>query len=327
MKLTLYSPKQIAEHNTHKSCWVIYRDKVYDLTSFVTDHPGGTELILARAGEDVTTVMSDPLEHEHSDAAYSILEEFCIGQLAVAHDSGAKTENEKQNDVKFLDLNQPLFPQMCRARFTKEFYMQQVHIPRHLSQPARIFRNPYLELLTMTPWWVIPIIWTPVVAYFYSSAVELAGVGAIFIWVAGLALWTVIEYFMHRFLFHVDELLPDNQLAFILHFFLHGIHHYIPMDRLRLVMPPVLFLMLATPFIKFFYATLPPAFAAGISSGAITGYICYDLTHYYLHHSTPKFKHFRDMKKYHIDHHYKQSDLGFGVTLKFWDLVFGTELK
>lgn len=33
---------------------------------------------------------------------------------------------------------------------------------------------------------------------------------------------------MHRFLFHIDEYLPDHPAALTLHFLLHGIHHYIP---------------------------------------------------------------------------------------------------
>src|SRR5258707_15189470 len=42
--------------------------------------------------------------------------------------------------------------------------------------------------------------------------------------------------------------MPDNRVAITMHFLLHGIHHYLPMDKLRLVMPPTLFLALATPF-------------------------------------------------------------------------------
>lgn len=43
--------------------------------------------------------------------------------------------------------------------------------------------------------------------------------------------WTVLEYGMHRFLFHIDDILPDHPVFLTLHFLLHGIHHYMPMDR------------------------------------------------------------------------------------------------
>lgn len=80
--------------------------------------------------------------------------------------------------------------------------------------------------------------------------------------------------------------LPDNRVFLTLHFLLHGIHHYLPMDRLRLVMPPTLFIILATPFWKlahtvFFYDWNA---AVAVYCGGIFGYICYDLTHYFLHH-------------------------------------------
>jgi 4-hydroxysphinganine ceramide fatty acyl 2-hydroxylase len=55
------------------------------------------------------------------------------------------------------------------------------------------------------------------------------------------------------------------------------------------------------------------------------GYIMYDVTHYSLHHiRLPAW--LKELKTYHLDHHYKNYELGFGVTSKFWDKVFGTEL-
>jgi 4-hydroxysphinganine ceramide fatty acyl 2-hydroxylase len=82
--------------------------------------------------------------------------------------------------------------------------------------------------------------------------------------------------------------LPDNRVALTLHFLLHGIHHYLPMDRLRLVMPPTLFLALATPFWKLAHTVFYWDWnvATTVFSGGIFGYICYDLTHYFLHHKT-----------------------------------------
>jgi len=58
----------------------------------------------------------------------------------------------------------------------------------------------------------------------------------------------------------------------------------------------------------------------------LTGYIGYDMVHYYLHHCNPKSGYWRDLKIYHMQHHYKNGALGFGVSQKFWDIVFGTEI-
>ena len=112
-----------------------------------------------------------------------------------------------------------------------------------------------------------------------------------------------------------------------MHFLLHGIHHYLPMDKLRLVMPPTLFLALATPFWKLAHTVFFWNWhvATAVFSGGIFGYICYDLTHYFLHHKNlPSY--WRQLKKYHLQHHFMDYENGFGVTSRFWDVVFGTEL-
>lgn len=82
--------------------------------------------------------------------------------------------------------------------------------------------------------------------------------------------------------------MPDNRFMITAHFLLHGIHHYLPMDKLRLVMPPTLFLALATPFWKLAHTIFFWNWdvATTVYCGGILGYIMYDLTHYFLHHKT-----------------------------------------
>lgn len=58
-----------------------------------------------------------------------------------------------------------------------------------------------------------------------------------------------------------------------------------------------------------------------------TGYVVYDLLHFYLHHGSPKEgSHFYYMKRYHNWHHFTHYDTGFGITSSFWDRIFGTEI-
>jgi len=49
-----YTWQEVAEHNTEKSLWVTVRGKVYDISSWVDNHPGGKEILLLAAGRDIT---------------------------------------------------------------------------------------------------------------------------------------------------------------------------------------------------------------------------------------------------------------------------------
>ncbi|KAF2168220.1 hypothetical protein M409DRAFT_21661 [Zasmidium cellare ATCC 36951] len=386
---------EVAAHNTAESCYVTVGTKVYDVTPFLEDHPGGGDLILEHGGKDVKEAMEDEISHAHTESAWEILDDYLVGFVAtekvldaakqsndpfsvlpmepngkgmkelektgngalsevkardqaatngpgegkkVYESTGMSSEEDlnKETDVvsdfkkhKFLDLNKPLLLQVWFGGFSKEFYLEQVHRPRHYKggESAPLFGN-FLEPLSKTPWWVVPTVWLPPVVYgTVLSGLHLSFPALVAYWIVGLCIWTIVEYGLHRCLFHLDYYLPDNRVALTLHFLLHGIHHYLPMDRLRLVMPPTLFIVLATPFWKlahtvFFYDWYA---AVAVYCGGIFGYICYDMTHYFLHHKKlPSF--YQELKKYHLQHHFMDYENGFGVTSRFWDRVFGTEL-
>ena len=47
----------VAQHSSKEDCWVICDNVVYDVTDFIADHPGGEELIMEYAGQDVTCLL------------------------------------------------------------------------------------------------------------------------------------------------------------------------------------------------------------------------------------------------------------------------------
>lgn len=63
--------------------------------------------------------------------------------------------------------------------------------------------------------------------------------------VLGIFLWTLLEYSLHRFVFHLDST-NRNRWVCTFHFLLHGLHHKVPFDPYRLVFPPFPATILAT---------------------------------------------------------------------------------
>ena len=185
--LPLLSKTQLSQHNTKEDCWVsLYNRKVYNVTAFLEEHPGGDQYILDHAGEDITEIMKDKLVHEHSESAYEIMNDmYLVGYLANEEEEKKLLTNEdhtvevKLNEStqfdsttfvkelptedklsiatdyssdykkhKFLDLDKPLLWQVVFGNFTKDFYLDQVHRPRHYGKGSAPLFGNFLEPLS-----------------------------------------------------------------------------------------------------------------------------------------------------------------------------------
>jgi 4-hydroxysphinganine ceramide fatty acyl 2-hydroxylase len=132
---------------------------------------------------------------------------FAATGLSSAEDLNRETDfSADYRQHKFLDLEKPLLMQLFNSGFSKEFYLEQVHRPRHYKggASAPLFGN-FLEPLSLTPWWVVPMLWLPPVGYGTYLAAGQLGLQTAGYWVFGLCFWTIIEYTLHRFLFHIDK--------------------------------------------------------------------------------------------------------------------------
>ncbi len=192
-----------------------------------------------------------------------------------------------------------------------------------LSASPDLFGNSFLNFFSRVHPAVPAVIFFPIIGIMYylaidagSSALAVAGLS-----LAGLAIWTLSEYWLHRLLFHWH---PKFKGGDQLNFIIHGVHHDHPNDRMRLVMPPALGLPLAAIFLTLFVLVFgTPAGYIGFA-GFLIGYLIYDYTHYYVHHFVPKTKIGKRVREHHMRHHFQDHRYGYGVSSPIWDYVFRT---
>ena len=74
-----YTAAQVAEKNSRSNCWVILNDSVYNLTDWITKHPGGSGSILSLCGSDATSAFEG--KHGGEARPSSILASYYLGPL------------------------------------------------------------------------------------------------------------------------------------------------------------------------------------------------------------------------------------------------------
>lgn len=189
------------------------------------------------------------------------------------------------------------------------------------DESPRLFITPWLERLSHVHPAVPVLLYAPVIAFFAWRALATTSVletsGQLF---AGLIVWTLVEYVLHRWVFHYE---PRTRWGQRIHFLSHGVHHDYPRDSTRLVMPPAVSLPLAVLFWAGF-TLLTKSYADGLFAGFVLGYLMYDMIHFATHHWPMHGRIGRALKRYHLLHHYDDDDAGFGVSSPLWDAVFGT---
>ncbi|KAI3801988.1 hypothetical protein L1987_30108 [Smallanthus sonchifolius] len=75
--LKSYNKAEVSLHNKRTDCWIIIKEKVYDVTPYVEEHPGG-DAILAHAGDDSTEGFFGP---QHATRVFDMIDDFYIGEL------------------------------------------------------------------------------------------------------------------------------------------------------------------------------------------------------------------------------------------------------
>ncbi|NXT04532.1 FA2H hydroxylase, partial [Prunella fulvescens] len=368
-----FSAAEVRARCAQGACLVSCHRRLYDLSGFVRLHPGGEQLLRRRAGTDVSAALDGP-PHRHSENARRWLEQYYVGEIEPGDEQvpprgrtgtgggpgaytvcaeclrcrvqgeqglwGAPAATPGCAGSDLVDWQKPL---LWQVGYLGEKYDEWVHQP--VDRPIRLFHSDFLEFLSKTAWYVVFMVWTPVVLYLswvsYTSlaqgntrlfssftteySIPVHKYYFPFIFLLGMFLWSLLEYLIHRFVFHMKPP-ASNYYLITLHFLLHGQHHKSPFDSSRLVFPPVP----ASLVIGFFYGVLrlllPAVLGLSVFVGGLCGYVIYDMMHYYLHYGSPrKGTYLYGLKAYHVKHHFEHQKSGsFGISTRFWDYPFRT---
>jgi sterol desaturase/sphingolipid hydroxylase (fatty acid hydroxylase superfamily) len=191
-------------------------------------------------------------------------------------------------------------------------------------QRIRLFKSDRLEKLTLMSPRVFAGTWgllLPLIAWVgWGSAKPLAGAGLL---AGGLLFWTLFEYAMHRYLFHLKV---DQPVAKWLVFVIHGNHHENPGDPLRDLMP----LSVSLPVSAVVWGCCVALFGAAgtwVFLGWLAGYVFYDAVHYTCHHGEMSGKLGAALKRHHMRHHYVDDMGNYAITAIVWDRILGSGIK
>ena len=194
-----------------------------------------------------------------------------------------------------------------------------------LKASPPMFESRTLDRLTRVHPIVPPLIFIPAIAVTFALGQEGIAPLPVVAWlVAGYVIWSLTEYWLHRVVFHFE---PEQGIGARLHWMIHGVHHDHPSDPMRLVMPPSASVPLALAFYGLFHLVFGGQQADLVACGFLAGYLAYDMTHYYLHHRQARTRVGRFFYELHMRHHFQDDTRSFGVSVPYWDYVFGTAAR
>jgi len=132
---------------------------------------------------------------------------------------------------------------------------------------------------------------------------------------AGLAWWSLLEYLLHRWVFHgFPRTLGERHLK-------HHAHLHV---RRLAVAPLATSVTGALLHAAIFLGLFGPARGLALLAGLLTGYGAYEWVHWSTHYRVPKGAVMRALRRHHMIHHHAQQNARYGVTSPLWDWVFGT---
>ena len=194
--------------------------------------------------------------------------------------------------------------------------------PKHKGS-AQLFHNPVLERLSHThialPVSIFAL--TAILSLYYGLTHGfMTGASALGLFLVGLVAFTLLEYLVHRYLYHIPATTP-GRVKF--QYTMHGVHHEYPKDKTRLAMPPIVTVFVAS-LLFFIFRFVFGSYAFGLLGGFTFGYAMYLFVHYAIHAYAPPKNFLKVWWTHHSQHHYRQDEVAFGVSSTLWDHIIGT---
>ncbi|MEM1008708.1 MAG: sterol desaturase family protein [Myxococcota bacterium] len=218
------------------------------------------------------------------------------------------------------DTKHPVFSPACLKH--AEASWQPLPESKDTAQPRfHFFHSPVLDRLFQSAPWVPYCTLGPFVLvaliYVWGRHTWTLGLGLL---TAGVLLWTLIEYAMHRFLFHFPRERPVQKVFGLI---VHGHHHLYPADRTRLVATPLMHWSMMLLFWGL-YTGLFGSYGLALWTGTGIGYLLYELLHWLAHHGPLSNTWRKRLFGHHLKHHYENPNANFGISSPLWDIVFRT---
>lgn len=194
--------------------------------------------------------------------------------------------------------------------------------PQHRGS-KQLFQNPILEKLTRTHI-AIPLtiffLYSSGLLYWNVTHTTLSLAVSLAMFATGLISFTLVEYLVHRYLFHMPTY---TEFRAKMQYTMHGVHHEYPKDKERLAMPPLVSITISTALL-FLFKLILGDLVFSFLPGFLVGYALYLSIHYMVHAFQPPKNFLKALWVNHSIHHYKDGNGIYGVSSPLWDYIFGT---
>ena len=176
--------------------------------------------------------------------------------------------------------------------------------------------------------WVHPVtpllVWLPVsigAIMWGATAWQLTNSELALFATAALVSWSLLEYTLHRFLFH-----PPCKSKKLCRWAqaIHGKHHGDPNHLTFALVSPVNAAVILLSLAGIFFFLVPSRGLTVFIGFFLLGYLSYEYLHLAIHHQKPRTRLGKFLARHHLSHHAQNDEGNFGVTSHLWDWLLGT---